>query len=86
MLEQEIKYFSDHLTGWLEQHSGKFAVVKEQTLIGFFDTIEQALAEGARCFGLQSFLVRRVVETPEVVSIPALSLGILRADTPHSVQ
>ena len=72
MLEQEIKYFTDHLSEWLERHSGKFTLIKEQELIGFFDTIELALADGARRFGLQPFLVRRVIETQETINIPAL--------------
>lgn len=86
MLEQEIQFFTEHLAEWLERHSGKFVLVKGPELIGFFDTIEAALAAGARRFGLQPFLVRRVLETQETVNIPALALGILHADTPHSIR
>lgn len=85
MLEQEIHFFTDHLPEWLTLQRGKFALIKNQELIGFFDQVELALAEGARRFGLQSFLVRRVLVTQEIISIPALTLGILCADTSHSI-
>jgi hypothetical protein len=41
------------------------------------------LSEGARRFGLDSYLIRQVEESEEPVSIPALTLGILGANTPH---
>lgn len=85
MLEQEIQFFTDHLPEWLASQQGKFALIKNQELIGFFDQVELALAEGARRFGLQSFLVRRVLVAQEIISIPALTLGILRADTSHPI-
>jgi len=49
-----------------------------------FDTEEQAISEGARQFGLQPFLVRRVHSKEQEVSIPALTLGILRANPTHT--
>lgn len=85
MLDTERQYYSENLARWLGQYPGKFVLVKGQELIGTFDTAEGALAEGARRFGLQPFLVRRVQEQQEEVSIPALTLGILRANTTRSV-
>ena len=42
--------------------------------------MDEALREGGRRFGLQSFLVRRVIETIAEVSFPALALGLIHAD------
>jgi hypothetical protein len=86
MLEKERKYFSEHLAELISQYSGKFVVVKGDELIGTFNTIEDALGEGARRFGLQPFLVRQVT-TAEVteINIPALTLGILRADSSRPI-
>lgn len=81
MLEQERQYFADNLADWLRSFPGKFVVVKGQELIGVFDTIEDALSEGARRFTLEPFLVRRVQETGDEINIPALTLGILRANS-----
>ena len=85
MLEKERQYFTEHRAELLARYPDKFVVIKDTELVGAFNTIEEALAEGARRFGLQPFLVRRVTESDETINIPALTLGILRADSPHSV-
>ena len=61
-------------------HPGKFVLVKGHELLGVFDTAEVAIAEGARRFGAQSFLVRQVQSGDENVYIPALALGLLYAN------
>lgn len=81
MLDKELQFYQENLQEWLKTYSGKFVVVKDNELIGFFDNNEQALSEGARRFGLTSFLVRRVEPTQKEVSIPALTLGLLNANT-----
>jgi hypothetical protein len=79
MLDIELKFFCDHLPEWLEKHTDRVALVKGAELIGFFDDEQQAIATGARQFGLGPFLVRRVQTEEPPVSAPALTLGILRA-------
>lgn len=64
-------------------HPSQFVLVKDEELIGFFNTQHEALVEGARRFGTDSFLVRQVEESEQLVYIPALTLGILRADSAH---
>ena len=83
MLDKERKYFEVHRDTWLKQHPGKFVLVKNEELIGVFNTQEEALVEGARRFGGESFLVRQVEESEQLVYIPALTLGILRANSTH---
>ncbi len=85
MLEQERKYFETHRAVWLNQYAGKFVLVKGEQLVGVFNTQQEALAEGARRFGTESFLVRQVDESEHLIYIPALTLGILRADSTHPV-
>lgn len=85
MLEQELKIFENNLPEWLKSHSGKFALIKGDELIGFFNTTDEALEVGARRFGLQPFLVRRITAQQEEIRIPALTLGVLRADFPHTI-
>lgn len=82
MLEQERAYFDNHLEEWLGQYHGKTVLVKGEELIGVFDSNTEALSEGARRYGLDSFLVRPVQQSPGAVVIPALMLGILSTDTP----
>jgi hypothetical protein len=77
MLEQERTLYDASIAVWAAQHPGKFVVVKLEDVVGFFDTIDEALAAGASKFGLQSFLVRRIGEQ-DAITVPALTLGILR--------
>jgi len=79
-LEQELTYFADNKAKWVDVYPGKFALVKGQELIGVFDQPEAALAEGARLFGAESFLVRQVTASEEEIYIPALALGLLHAN------
>lgn len=80
MLEAEMKTFATHSPEWRKQHTGKFVLVKGEKLAGIFNTQVDALAEGARNFGLDSFLVRQLgLEESPSLSIPALTMGILRA-------
>ena len=86
MLDKERQLFRDKHTEFVAQHLGQFVVIKGDDLTGVFNTMDEALAEGARRFGLQPFLVRQVTESiNETIDIPALTLGILRADSSHSV-
>src|ERR1700686_4557072 len=53
--------------------------------IGTFNRPEDAIAEGARRFGTESFLVRNVNHSEENLYIPALALGILDARSAQPV-
>ena len=79
LLEHEISYFAEHVDAWTQQYSGRFVVVKDRQLLGAFATLDEALAAGAREYGLTDFLVRQLGCAPEPVSVPALSLGLLSA-------
>ncbi len=87
MLEKEIKFFNAHNSEWQKSERGKFALIKGDELVGFYNTYEDALAEGARRFKLESFLVRLVAaEKEKELNIPALTLGLLRADITPSIR
>jgi hypothetical protein len=78
-LQVERKYFEENRARWVRRYHGRFALVKGRELVGVFNTVEEALGEGARRYGLTPFLVRQVTEEQKRVSIPALALGLLRA-------
>jgi len=68
-LDQEIRFYNDNLADWLTRFKDRFVLVKGDELIGVYNTSSEALAEGARRFGLQSFLVRQVQEQqPDIYS------------------
>ena len=78
VLNEEIRYFDECLEDWLKQYPGMVALVKGRNLIGVYNTEEEALVEGARRYQLQSYLIRRIVREQPNISVPALTLGILR--------
>jgi hypothetical protein len=84
ILKTERDFFAEHIDEWLKQASGRFALIKGAELIGFYNTIEEALTEGARQFQHEPFLVRPIVANQTSPSIPALTLGILRANPASS--
>jgi hypothetical protein len=79
-LASELEYFNANQDEIGRQFPGKFVVVKGNSVVGGFQSIQEALAAGARQFGLESFLVRRTDERAVEVSIPALTFGILSAN------
>jgi len=85
MLEAELNFLQSNKLEWAKRYAGKFVLVKERELVGAFDTYEAALVEGAKRFHLQPFLVRPVDQPEREVSIPALELGLIRANPPHAV-
>ena len=85
MLQVETAYFEEHRAEWATAHPGKFALVRGREALGFYDTREEALVEGARRVGLSAFLVRHVSEPEEEARIPALIAGVLSAYPPSSV-
>lgn len=85
MLDKERAYFAANAEGWTREYAGRFAVVKDEVLIGTFASFDEALAAGAHRFGMQPFLVRQLGAAPQAVSVPALTLGLLRADPQRSI-
>lgn len=80
MLDVERAYFESTRAELEARFPGRFVLIKDQEVIGAFNTIQEALTEGTRRFGLNSFLVRQVGVPVQGISVPALALGILRAD------
>ena len=86
MLEAETAFFEENKANWASSHPGKFALIKGSEALGFYDTRDEALVEGARRIGLTPFLVRNVTEPEEPVRIPAMGVGVLSANPPSAVQ
>jgi hypothetical protein len=84
MLEKEIGYYQKNIDIWLKESPGKYVVIKDETLVGIFDTNEEALSEAALHFGLSPCLIRRIEKTPEEIRLPAFTLGLLHANPSHT--
>jgi hypothetical protein len=63
-LEQEMATYKRELPN-LMSRAGKFVVIKGEMVASTWDTYADAIQEGYRLFGLESFLVKKIelVET-----------------------
>ncbi len=84
-LETERKYLDSHRDELLRQYGGKVLIISGEQVTGAFDTIEEALQGAVTKHGLKSVLIRQPSEAQIEVSAPALTLGILVANSPRSV-
>lgn len=79
MLDAERTYFRNQRKKLLQKYGAVFVLIKGRKLIGTFETADDALSEGARLYGSDSFLMRHLEESDEGLYIPALNLGLLRS-------
>jgi len=63
----------------LNNHEGKFALIRGEEFVGAYDSAQNAYTEGVKRFGCESFLVKRISEQEEVYRNQALALGLLHA-------
>jgi hypothetical protein len=84
-LEIERKYLDSHRDELLKQYGDKFLVISGERVIGAFDTIDQALQGAVAACGLNNVLIRKPSEAQLEFSAPALTLGILSANSTYTV-
>jgi|HubBroStandDraft_6_1064221.scaffolds.fasta_scaffold12085_4 hypothetical protein len=68
-LKADFQVFESHRKEWLQQHEGKYVVIRNGEVIGFFDDYTTGLRTGVATFGAKSeFLIQQVcVEEPVFV-------------------
>jgi len=79
-LQKEIQYYAKIKTELLKAHAGKFALIKDEKLVGTFDTDRDAYEAGLRELGNVPFLVIQILETNPHPWIPVVQLGLLNAN------
>ena len=78
LLQEESDFFESNREKLLLQYPNRVLLIHGDKVEGDFPTMADAITEGVRKFGSGPFLVRRSGEDEPVISIPALSLGILQ--------
>ena len=76
-LDRELAFFRAHLAEWLASYLGKFALVRDEALVGTFDTAEAAYQVGVAQFGTEPFLVRKILASEAPAQAPALFTGLI---------
>ena len=79
-LKEELAFYAERKADLLKTHEGKFALIKGRALLGVFDSRSAAYEEGVRRLGNVPMLIVRVQKEEPLAWIPALQLGLLRAD------
>jgi hypothetical protein len=62
LLETEQKYYENKKKDFLRRFNGKFVLIKDNKLIGTFDTAEEAYGKGLSEFGNEPMFIKRVVK------------------------
>jgi len=65
-LKKEMETFEQHRERLVAESFGKFALIHGDEIDGVWDTYQDALAAGYKKFGLDPFLVKRIVSTESI--------------------
>ena len=76
-LAEELKTYQAHRSELLRTAKGKYALVKNSSIIGLYDKEEEAFSEAYRQFRLSGFMIKRVLEHDEVYTIGGSSFEFL---------
>jgi len=68
MLENEFKYYLEHQSELVEKYNGKFIVLKNEIVIGVYDSNRDAYTETVKTEELGTFLIQHCTPGPESYS------------------
>ncbi len=77
VLEKERKFYETQKQDLVRTHSGQFALIEDDKLVGVFTTFPEAYAEGVKRFGFKPFLVQEVKDHEPLAQQPALDIGAI---------
>lgn len=61
MLEQEFKYYLDNQAEIVKKHLNKFIVIKDQSIVGSYDTKQEAYDTATSKYELGTFLIQHCI-------------------------
>jgi len=64
-MEKEFRYYLDHQAELVAKYDGKFIAIKDEKVVGVFDSELKAVQETAKHHSLGSFLVQKCEPGPE---------------------
>ena len=77
-IRQNYTFFKGIVSGMMDQHAGKYALIHDCRVIDVYETAGEAVAEGTRRFGDSPFSVQRVINRP-------IDLGFLSHATDNGI-
>lgn len=79
ILERERNCFDAKKSEWLIHHEGKFVLIREGEVLGFFDTADLAYVAGLERFGNVPLLIKPILRDEPIEQAPALMCGLIHA-------
>ena len=76
LLEKEIETYNAHKSELVVQSKGKYVLIKDDRIIGVFDSEMDAAHQGYERFGNVPFLVKQVVEVEVPLDFTSSLLGV----------
>lgn len=58
--EKEKQYYIKHISEWIGANQFKFVLIKDDNLIGFYNSIQEAFEKGLSKFGLEDFFIKQI--------------------------
>ena len=71
-LHTEMKLFEKSRAEWLAEYRGKFVLIKETEVAGFYTAFEDAFNIGVEKYGREKFFVKEITELEPVNYVIAL--------------
>ena len=65
-LKKEFEFFLNHQTDLVKQYDGKFIVIKNEQVVGAYNSQEEAFAEASKKFDAGTFLIQECRPGAEV--------------------
>ena len=59
-LAREREVFEAHLEDWRKVHLGEYVLIKDNSVLGFYPSLDAAFDEGTRRFKLEPFFVKQI--------------------------
>lgn len=59
-LQKEREIFDANIEKWRKTHLGKVVLIKEDAVIGFFDTLDAAFKKGTTLYGTDLFFIKTI--------------------------
>ena len=75
ILEKEYKLYLDHLDQFLPHHRNQYVLIKDQKVVAFYQSYEEALKSGLEKFGNVPFFLKMVQAAEEEVHFFRQSLS-----------
>jgi hypothetical protein len=77
LLDTELKVYDSKKEELLKHYEGKYTLIVGEEFFGAFDHLEDAYKMGVQKFGNVPMLIKKITKEDPIVTIPALTTGLM---------